>query len=724
MLATQIGESALSLATQVLTSLVIGVFVGLFFGELVAPLGVIGDAFVLLLQMTVLPFMMVSLIRGLGSLQLADAKILVVKAGTFLLVIWGIVLVSVILLILGLPDWPSASFFSSDLVATQKEFDFLTLFIPANPFASLAETVVPAVVVFSIAFGVALIGLEPKSALLEMLNTSYEALSRITNFIVRLAPIGVFGIASNAAGTIDPSDIDGLQVYVVLYAGMALLLSLWTLPMLVVTLTPLSYRQIFSPMRNVLITAFATGNLFVVLSLLAGRTKEVLAECSDDASMGAQVDVIVPSSFNFPSAGKLMALAFVPFAGWLSGFPIAASSMPAYFGTGVVTFFGSTYVAVPFLLDLFRVPTDLFNLFIIVDQVVGNRFSALLAAVHTISLTLLAACAMAGLVRVDWARIARFALITIFLTGGFVFGARAGFDWLGHEYEKYSLFVDRGPQAGTGAVRIGELDPAPTKAQDGLAPLLDRIRSRGELRIGYADNSLPYVFRNSAGQLVGFDVDMARTLADEFGVEAVFYNIDRTRLIASLESGQIDIIMSGYPITTPDLELATFSRPVLDETLALVVRDHRRTDFDSLETARALPTPKIVVPQLEYYQHKIQMLFPNAVQVELPNAREFFKQPDGTYDALVTTAERGSAWSLIYPEYAVAVPHPALLKVPLAYVVPHGELKFKALLDAWIDLKHKDRTIERLFDYWVRGRIEKKKEPRWSIVRNVLGWIK
>ena len=47
----------------------------------------------------------------------------------------------------------------------------------------------------------------------------------------------------------------------------------------------------------------------------------------------------------------------------------------------------------------------------------------------------------------------------------------------------------------------------------------------------------------------------------------------------------------------------------------------------------------------------------------------------------------------------------------------------KALLDAWSDLKHKDRTIERLFDYWVRGRIVKKKAPRWSIVRNVLGWI-
>lgn len=251
----------MSLAAQVLTSLLLGVFAGLFFGELVAPVGVLGDAFVLLLQMTVLPFMMVSLIRGLGSLQLSDAKLLAIRAGSFLVVIWLIVIVCVVLITLGLPSWPSASFFSNDLVAEQEAFDFLTLFIPANPFASLAETVVPAVVVFSVAFGIALIGLEPKYAILEMLNVSYDALSRITSFIVRLAPIGVFGIAAKAAGTTDPNDIDGLQVYVALYAGMALLLAFWTLPRLVTTLTPLRYGQILGPMRNVFITAFATGNL-------------------------------------------------------------------------------------------------------------------------------------------------------------------------------------------------------------------------------------------------------------------------------------------------------------------------------------------------------------------------------------------------------------------------------------------------------------------------------
>ena len=58
----------LSLSTQVLIGLALGVASGVFFGELLAFLGVIGDAFILLLQMTVLPYVMVSLIVGLGRL--------------------------------------------------------------------------------------------------------------------------------------------------------------------------------------------------------------------------------------------------------------------------------------------------------------------------------------------------------------------------------------------------------------------------------------------------------------------------------------------------------------------------------------------------------------------------------------------------------------------------------------------------------------------------------
>ena len=60
----------LSLSTKVLLGVLLGVLTGLFFGEEVAWMGIIGDIFIGLLQMTVLPYIMFSLI----SLKLGHFK--------------------------------------------------------------------------------------------------------------------------------------------------------------------------------------------------------------------------------------------------------------------------------------------------------------------------------------------------------------------------------------------------------------------------------------------------------------------------------------------------------------------------------------------------------------------------------------------------------------------------------------------------------------------------
>ena len=65
----------MSMATQVLISLAFGVAAGLFFGEMTRPLHVIGDAFVRLLQMAVLPYIVLSLVTGVGSLTLRQGNL-------------------------------------------------------------------------------------------------------------------------------------------------------------------------------------------------------------------------------------------------------------------------------------------------------------------------------------------------------------------------------------------------------------------------------------------------------------------------------------------------------------------------------------------------------------------------------------------------------------------------------------------------------------------------
>ena len=96
----------LALSEQTLIGLVLGIATGVFLGELAGVLKVVGDIFIKLLQVTVIPYISLSLITGLGSLSFDTAKRLAIKGGSILLLLWAIVVLLVVLLPLGFPNWP------------------------------------------------------------------------------------------------------------------------------------------------------------------------------------------------------------------------------------------------------------------------------------------------------------------------------------------------------------------------------------------------------------------------------------------------------------------------------------------------------------------------------------------------------------------------------------------------------------------------------------------
>ncbi len=671
--------------------------------------------------MTVLPYVVVSLVTGLGSLTAREAVELARRAGGFLLLLWGIALTSVLLFSLVIPDWTSASFFSSTMVEQPPAFDFLQLFIPANPFESLADNTVPAVVVFSIALGSALIGIENTGPLVRSLSLIADALGRITGFVVRLAPIGVFAIAAEAAGTMDLEQIRGLQVYAAGYIALALFLSLWVLPGLVTSLTQFRYREVVGMSRDALVTAFATGSVFIVLSMLAEKSKELIKLYAENAEEGARLaGVVVPTSFSVPSCGKLLPLCFILFAGWLSGFPISATEYPTLVSAGLFTFFGHTFVAVPFLLDMFRVPADMFQLFVVADSIFG-RFGTLLAAMHILSLSLLSASGAAGLIRFDWTRIGRYVAITAVSGITLLLGIRVGFETLGHQYQGYQRFIERGLLDEGVPVRILESVPE-VGATNVSGPALTRIRERGVLRIGYLADLLPFAFQNDAGHLVGFDVELMHHLARDLGVRLEFVKVETADVAPLLASGAIDL-STGLAVTPERMEQLTLSKPYLDQTLAFVVEDHRREEFGSRAALKELTALRLAVLGSPYYVRKIRNYLPQAEIIEIDSPRAFFQGKVEGVDALVYTAEAGSAWSLIYPRFAVAVPQPDVLRVPIAFPVAFGDGEMTRFLNRWIDLKERDGTSDRLFDHWIRGSTEETRTPRWSVIRDVLGWV-
>ena len=255
----------MSFTSKILVGLGAGVATGLFLGEHAANFQWLADAFVKLLQMTVLPYVTHSIVTSLGSLTAAEARVMGIRAGAVIASLWAIGLGFAFLIPLAFPRIESAMFFSTSLLERRAPFNFVDLYIPSNPFFSLANNIVPAVVLFSVVVGVALIGVPRKEVLLDVLQTATAAVSRATRAIVRLTPYGLFAIAASAAGTLSIEQLGRLQIYLVTYVAVALLLSLWVLPGLVAALTPIRIGEMFSLTRDSLITAFVAGDLFIVL---------------------------------------------------------------------------------------------------------------------------------------------------------------------------------------------------------------------------------------------------------------------------------------------------------------------------------------------------------------------------------------------------------------------------------------------------------------------------
>jgi Na+/H+-dicarboxylate symporter/ABC-type amino acid transport substrate-binding protein len=709
----------MSFTKQILVGLALGVVAGLFLGDLVGPLTLVADGFVKLLQMTVLPYVTISIVSSLGGLSYADAKRLGLRSALVLLTLWAIGIIYAFLVPLAFPATETASFFSTTLVARTAPLDFVELYIPSNPFHSLANNIVPAVVLFSVIVGVAMIGVERKRVVLDVLVVAGQALARATRSIVRLTPLGIFAIAASTAGTLDLQQLERLQVYLLAYMAVAALVALWVLPGLVAAVTPFRYSEVILPSRDALITAFMAGDLFIVLpTLVAGCEKVIASHGLSDRESTSLPDLLIPTSFNFPHTGKLLSLSFVLFAGWVAGTSLDWHAYPALAATGLLTFFGSLNAAIPFLLDLFRIPSDTFHLFL-ATGVINSRFGTLVAAVHLIVIALVGTAAVVGAVRFDVRRIARYVTVTVVLTAATLGGLRAIFSTvLKEEFRGRELIMTRAPRfAHPPSVVRTDAPPASSDATS----TIDAVRTRGHLRVAVLSR-MPYAFRNDRGDLVGFDIEMAHQLARdlEVGLEFVETNVDN--LPALLAERHCDIAMAGFLVTPRRAELMRFSQPYIDETLAFMVKDHLRSEFTSWNAIRRLGHFAVGAVNVPYYLAEVRDRAPQLDLQDVPaDVDPAAELPQ--FDAFVVPAERGSIFTLLHPQFSIVVPEPDPVKVPLAYPLTPHDSDWASLVNNWIELKRRDGTLDALYRHWILGESPERQHRRWSIIRNVLHWV-
>ena len=141
---------------------------------------------------------------------------------------------------------------------------------------------------------------------------------------------------------------------------------------------------------------------------------------------------------------------------------------------------------------------------------------------------------------------------------------------------------DKAQAEDTAEVSEGAASAAGTDQE--AADLLSEIEEKGQIVIAMEGTWAPWTYHDEDDELVGYDVEAGKLIAEKLGVEAVFEEGPWDGLLAGIDAGRYDIMINGVDVTPERAEKYDFSIPYAYNRMAVIVRG----DYDEIESMEDL----------------------------------------------------------------------------------------------------------------------------------------
>jgi ABC-type amino acid transport substrate-binding protein len=384
-------------------------------------------------------------------------------------------------------------------------------------------------------------------------------------------------------------------------------------------------------------------------------------------------------------------------------------------------------LAIPFSLGLAELPRDLFRLFLSTDVIV-SRFGTFVSVMHYATIALIGTFALENLVRLRLWRLLRLVAVGVLLVTATAIGVHSFYThvvvvpYTQDELLK-GLHNLRSPQQAV--VHRDAPRPGPGAELAGLRPF-NEIKDSGILRVCYVEGNYPLSFFNAEGVLVGFDIEMAHRFATRLSVGLEFVPLKRLEQGPErLASGYCDALFNSLALDLNRTDAAAHTDPFDTITVAFIVPDHRRDEFATWGAIRAQGGITIATPAFQNLPPQIWKRIPEADKLHLSSFEEqtqYFETGGKAADALLDAAEEGAAWTILYPRFTVVVPRP-VIQLPVVYVVARDNFSLLRAMNEWLLIEKATGGVDEIHEYWVQGKTDQVQPPRWSVIRDVLGWV-
>ena len=333
-----------SLFGQVMIALVLGVVAGVAWPDFAAQMKPLGDGFIRLIKMIIAPLVFGVVVHGIASAgdlkkvgRVGVKSIIYFEAVTTIALVLGIVVAYVFGPGHGMNVDPSS--LDAAAMGTYAEraeeihgaVDFLMNVIPATFVGAFAEGDILQVLVIAVLFGAALcLAGERGRPVAHVIEVTTEILFRIIGFIVRLAPLGVFGAIAYTVGSYGIGSLQQLGYLVALFY-LSVLIFVFGVLGLIMRLAGFSILKFLRYLREELMIVLGTASSDSVLP-------QVMRKLEHMGIKDSTVGLVIPTgySFNLDAFSIYLTLATV-FIAQATNTPLAFTDLLIILGVALLT---------------------------------------------------------------------------------------------------------------------------------------------------------------------------------------------------------------------------------------------------------------------------------------------------------------------------------------------------------------------------------------------------
>lgn len=370
----------LKLHWQILISLVLAILFGFFFPQDVTYVKWMGDLFLRGLKMIIVPLILTSIVTGVANIGNAQglgklgAKTILYYISTSLFAI----LVGLTFVNFFQPGVGADLGFSKQVegmdIASKGFGNILLRMVPSNIFQALASADMLAIIFFSILIGffIMKISKEYKDPLINLFNGGFEVMMRITSFVIKFTPLGIFGIVSVVVA--EQKDVLDVAQRLGIYM-LSVLLGLFfhafiTLPFLLRFVGKANPYKHFKAMTTPLLTAFSTSSSSATLPLTMESVENEVGVSNKITSfvlpLGATVNMDGTALYECVAA-MFIAQAYGIHLSFLSQVIVVFTALLASIGAAGIPMAGLVMISV--ILSAVGLPLEGVGLILAVDRI-------------------------------------------------------------------------------------------------------------------------------------------------------------------------------------------------------------------------------------------------------------------------------------------------------------------------------------------------------------------